>query len=329
MARSNSFAYIGFAAQSSLGTSVAPVFFPKWKSISELQPKRTIGQYRDGLNRNFSFTAGLKQSYGGKFVTWLTPNVASALIFYALGMTDTVTGGGDPYTHSGLETNVLLTPLTFEHSMGHVGTSPLDVVRVQDCYISELKITSKGAELVECDVSFEGGPGTPGQAASTVTFDTDRPFEHPDATFTFNAITASTGDVVNWMIDIKNTLDPMGVPSIQPVFLPGARQIDVSFDVFPSDDKLWRDIFYGSDAGTTQPIANTEASSLVALWDLAGSPDHKVTLTCNNVDFSDAKPAFDSAGKPFTVAAKGINLTKGGTAAVSVASQNARSTAYH
>lgn len=321
--------YVGFSKQTVPGTAVAPTSFFRWTAM-KATPVMKSGFVRDAQNRDVAFSWKGQQYGEGSFSSFMTPDEFTKLFAYTIGATDGVTGMADPYTHAGTSAQTTPQLLTLEYSQGAIPPStPLDVVRVTDCYVKELKATSKAGELVKVDVNWVGRIPVPGGTPATLSYSVDRPLQASDATPVFTGVSVAGGDITELVLDIKqDILMPTVHGSIIPQLIPGKRDISVDFTVLCSDTHIFRDIWFGGDTGTAAVVGLTTVSSIVANWDIAGSPDHAVQLTISNVDLIDGQPSFDPNLKEFTVAAKGTAKYVSGTPILAYSSKNAVATAY-
>lgn len=214
------------------------------------------------------------------------------------------------YAHSGANANVSLPVLTFWHTIGNGGTgaNPLDVVKIQDCVLSEFDMVADGAAHAKVNIKGMGKVGIPGQSNPTVAYETDRALTFADAVYNFTGvtITGGTSDITKAHFNIKNTIQQVPVHgTIVPQLYNAERTITADWDVFAEDAKPWRDVFWGGDTGTTYQNANPSASQVVLRYDLLSSPDHLVQFYLNNVVLQDAAPTFDVSAKPFKFTMKG------------------------
>lgn len=151
--KSSSGGYLGIGKQNVFGTSVAPTHWIAWVQ-SNIKPSQDID---DLLESGYDqFTKAYVKSrfdFGGSFQFYLRPDIAARLACYALGA-DAVTGASDPYTHT-------ITPYT---SVPYLSIErSLDgglIERVQDCVISEYKISGSQGKPGLITVTILGTKGT-------------------------------------------------------------------------------------------------------------------------------------------------------------------------
>ena len=324
MSHSNSFAYVGFAKQAVAGTAVAPTDFCRWKTVTA-GPMQKVEARRDGQNRDNAFVVKLGQWHELSWQTYLYPAVSSKLLCYLLGATDVVTGAADPYSHTGNSSNGLSQLLSFEHSMGNGN----HIDRIADCYLEEYKVSAKAGAEALLDLKAIGRLTAPQTPGATVTYEADRPFTFIDGSATVTGATVASADVTDIELDIKQTIDQTPtLGAVQPQLLPGAREVGVTLEVLVPDDKLYRDVWFGGDAGTTVQTTPLTIASLVLLFDLLGTPDHQLQLTLNNIAGQATKQTYDVNGKPFLVTFTGTAYVGGAAEQLSYTAKNAVATAY-
>jgi hypothetical protein len=238
----------------------------------------------------------------------------------------------DPFTHTGTSTNAIPPLISFEHSIGQAPApaTPLEVVRTPDGVITDVKLESQGGKLATTQYAIQGRLGVPGQTAASVAFETDRPATLADAAFTFPPYVSTpglgfdvaTGDVSRVMMDGKLTADNvMLAGTLSPIPVATVRETAVEWDVFVPDNKLLREIWYGAPTNTI-PITALQGGQVTAKWDLAGTPDHFVQITWNNLLAESATPTFDASGKAMILKCKGIATPSGSTGAITATVQN-------
>lgn len=213
------------------------------------------------------------------------------------------------YAHSGANANASIPVVCFTFSIGNgaAGSAALDVVRVVDCLIGEYDMTSEGGSHNKVKTSGMGRIGTPGQSTPTVAYESDRALTFADAIYNFTGITITggTSDITKIHFNIKNTITQVPVHgTIVPQLYNAQRDVTFDAEVYAEDNKLWRDVFWGSDSGTTYPNANTQ-SNMALRYDLKSTPEHLCQFYLGNVVMEDAAPKMDVNMSPFTFTIKG------------------------
>lgn len=328
MAHTPSLAYIGFDKEVTSGTAVSPVRFARWSAIREGSEQMRVNYYRDGSTRDNALGIKLATWHNVAFTSWMFPDVSTALLAYFLGGPDTVTGGADPYQHvfSELPDCTGIPTVTVENSMG-CGN---EIDRTAGALVDQITIKSKAGDLTSMDYMLMGATSAAQASAATVTFEADRPMTYIDGTLTLTGLDVAPVDVTEVTINMKNGGEQIftfgqGHPV---VIFPTARSFDVDFTVFVPDNKLYREVFYGSAGGTTPSANPAILSNMTLKYDLGGTPDHFVQLALNNIYMTDAKPTFDANAKAFMVQAKGTLVRPGSGSMVTVTAKNAVSAAY-
>ena len=324
MAHSNSFAYVGFAKQAVPGTAVAPTDFCRWKSAT-LGPNQKVEPRRDGQSRDNAFVVKLGQWHELTWQTYLYPAISSKLLAYLIGATDAVTGAADPFSHTGNSSQNFPQLLSFEHSMGNGN----HVDRIADCYLEDMKIAAKAGSEALVDLKAIGRLTAPQATGATVTYEPDRNFTFIDGTATVTGASVASADVTDIEIDIKQTVDQQPtLGNLAPQLVPSVREVDVTLEALVPDDKLYRDVWFGGDAGTLPQVLPVTLSSIVLLFDLLGTPDHQLQLTLNNIAGKMTKQTYDVNGKPFLVTFTGTAYLGGAAEQLSYSAKNAVATVY-
>lgn len=328
MAHTVALAYIGMGKQSAAGATQAPDLFMRWQSAGPLEDIMKVGTYRGGFTRDYEIAVKEAQYHDGKFVTWYYPDTGPALLAYFLGGTDVVTNTG-PYTHTFAALATPCSPLpfiSFENSMG----CDQEIDRTIDCIVDELTLTAKAGGLVTLGVGFRGAKMTAQPSAATPTYGTDRPATFVDATVAFTGIDVDPVDVTDLVLTMKNGSEQVyTLGQVYPrVIQPGAREFDVSFTVFVPDNKLYREVFFGSSSATTGGPAVSYLATLTATLDTSDAgPTRSTVITLNNIELDSAKPNFSSDAKAFMVQAHG-KVVLATSSVCSVVAINGRSAAY-
>lgn len=321
-----SLAYVGFAKQSSQGTAVAPTTFSRWTAMPDAQEHIKPGFYHGGYTRDRAVGVKEQQYHDVKYNGWMYPDSTTALLNFFLGGSDTVTNTSDPWQHAFNEVESPLPWVSAEHSMG----AGIEVDRVVDCLVDEVTIECKAGGLVTVNHGLLGRYGTPQGSSATVTLETDRPATYGDGTLAFGSgVSVVTADVMGFKLTMKNGSNRgFAIGSINPrITIPGNREVDLEFELFGTDVKPYRDIFYGGDAATAQVAAMTILASFQATFDLGGSPDHLLKVKVSNIGMYDAKGLIDVNSKPFTWSCKGSFVRTSGNL-LQVTASNAASAAY-
>lgn len=289
MALENALAYLGVAGQAVEGTPVAPVKFIPWQTLDSAEDM-VIATRRNGFNRDMSIAAKMKQSSTIKFKTYLYPDSGAFLLCAALGATDTVSGAGDPYTHTMPMADTQPRLVTVETSIANGQV----IQRIPDGRVDKYSLNMRGGEFIDLDCEIPAHNATRQASAASVAFETDRPLTFLDSVFTFTTLDMDTADVIECKLDIMNGVkgyQPAG--SFAPRYIAEGREINLSGKLLWADDKAFREINWGSDTGTTAVSAPTYEASIVLVFDLGGTPDHQIQITVTNVVVKTGKPNFD------------------------------------
>jgi hypothetical protein len=320
----NALGYVGFGVQTVEGTPVAPTFFLPYDTLTAPEQIKMITR-RNGYTRDLSLAARIGQFTNLTLKAPLFPKAGGALLAYAMGGTDTVTGAGDPYTHALTLASGQLPFVTFEVGMGN-GTI---IHRIPDCLINTFKFNLVGGQIVDLDITVMGRLAVRQTSAATVTFETDRMLSFLDAALTFTGLDVVQTDVSEASIEINNGVaayTPTG--AFAPRYLAQGREMQLSGKVLVPDDKLYREINWGSASGTTAVSPPTYLTSLVTVYDLSGSPDHRVTTTMRNVEMEMGTGNWDVNASAWIVSYMGKAIKTGSTVMLDASVLNGLSTAY-
>jgi len=180
--------YFGFGFQSSKGTGVAPTQFLAYVSAVELTHGEQHRKIREaGSSQTVART--VKDSYtpGARCAAPIRADLAAAVMAALLGA-DSVSGAGDPYTHT-ITKDAATDWISFEYN-----NNDNTIERVIDGFFVEVEITaqkrSNGPELMIAAVV--GGLDLERQSsATTESYESDRPFLRSDCAWTVDG-TAET-----------------------------------------------------------------------------------------------------------------------------------------
>lgn len=323
------YGYVGGKVQTAIGTGQTPTKFVQLIGTVTFKPVLKVKVTNDGTQRDNSIALKFSQWGTFTFTTYLTPDVATYFTGLILSGVDGITGTGDPYTHTINSAPTTLYPFTLEAAFGQAGlTTFMDVLRIIDCYMDEVKISWAGGKEPTLMCKGTGITVLPEASLTSITLDADRDLVNADAAFTFTGPTVNAA-AISGDIDIKvaNKVVERG-DSLAPLIIPGNRTLECSFDLAPTDKQLFRDIYFGSAAGTVAVKTLYSMTSFLAKWDIAGSPDHYYSIQANNVNMTDGEYLLDQNGNPFLIkGAKGTAILGGGNVAALV-SNNATAAAY-
>ncbi len=319
----NALGYLGLALQADEGTGAAPVKFVPWQSLSAPENIK-MGKYRNGSNRDFAIAAKMGQWSEVQFKTFLYPDLGGALLCWALGATDTVTGTGDPYTHTMPISDNPLGRISAEYAEGNGAL----IQRAIDGLIDRLGINCVGGQLVEVDCSIKLRQATRQASPATVAFEADRPLSFLDGALTFTGLTIDQGDVTELKMDIQNSLDthfPVG--AFAPRYLEAARVIELSGKVLSPDDVLAREIRWNSGSGTTAASPPKYLTSLLSVFALGGAMNHRIQTTLRNVAMEMGDANWDVNAGAYLISFRGSAI-RGGSSMLDAVAVNGVSTAY-
>lgn len=275
----NGLGYIGLAKQGSgygtQGSPTAPSTFFQYTAES-IKPSLNPAYYRSGASQQLQFSVVNSFQHSGTWKFPLTSNAGSQVLWGATGGTDSVSGSGDPYTHSwGLRNDLAWFTVERAFADQHY------IERIQDCKFNGIKLEGKQSDIVWCTPDIMGSYSPEQGSPATVVYDADPPFMMRDGQFAINGVAAnSVFTVVGFSIDIKRNVKPSYTTHPYPDFmLPTAREIDVTIDLLfdTTNAQTWyRNIMKAG--GTTTPSKNTYIGNLTVTIDPAATPDHQIQI---------------------------------------------------
>jgi hypothetical protein len=259
------------------------------------------------------------------------PRTIGFLLKLALGTgSDTVTGAGDPFTHT-----IIPSPTNAMDYATFWAQFDTEYQQFQDCRIDSLSLSWTGAGPLEVAVTALGTIWT-GYVASTAPTNDDsaqQSFFGGGGTFQLDTITSTpvTADITSGTVTIANNLGPVRLAkSILPDDMwPGAQTITWTLGLIPTNGTLWRAAISGSTSGTAISQSPQFGSAHV-LFTLGTSPARTLDLTSPKVSFDPgAYPAADPAGGPAAFEFSGPVVTPAaGAAFTAVVLNDQNSTAY-
>jgi hypothetical protein len=219
------------------------------------------------------------------------PKTIGALLYAATGA-DTITGAGDPFTHT-FKTGLDLPYWTLFTTHG------VEKYQFTDAKLDTLELSwdRSGALMAKtswlaCALAFP---------ASYTAGTDERPggglIKGAGGTFTVDGAAAI---VKAGTIKIDNSLEAvMGAASVQPAdVFPGEHILTVDLTIVPADMTEFRTVITGTAAGTTPQVVPYTGAAVMTFLVPGSSPAHTLTLNILAGKFAVAFPAADPKGGP-------------------------------
>lgn len=321
-------AYLALAKQTTQGTPVTPSKYfilidQSFKATQEVQTRRT------GNQRDFSFAFKTGFLFAGSFQTYLYADEGAALLAWLLG-TDTISGGGDPYTHT-LTMTEPLPYLTAEVSWYQNSL----IERIGDCKISKIVLTFEARKEVLLTVHMLGSSVAVQGSALTPSFNNGAgqgPLRHADSVFTLTGPTDGStlaGEIQKLELTIdQGVVEQYGPGQVTPIALvEEGRSISLKGRAMFTSDNLHRLTYYGTSSGSA--VSSTVATGGMTITATAqASPAHDLVITVSQMFYILSTPTFDMDGKTGVVDFETTGYRSGATLPLGIVARNAISTAY-
>lgn len=323
--------YIGLAKQAVQGTPLAPTKFYKF-TRSALLPDQKVQDYRNGNDRDWQFSLKESLRYAGTFQALAFCDEGAALMAWAMGA-DTITGAGDPYTHTLALTNSLpFLTCEAEYAEGQM------IDRIVDGKISSLTISGEATKPIFLIPDFVGAGAASVGSPSTVTFNDsvttgEGPLTFLDSTFTLTGPTDAATlslQVAKFEIMLNQNVESIfGPGALTPIYnLESARSISLKFSVYISGATMYKLAYYGASGGSS-PSRIVGTGSFVILAAIAGAPQlRQVTITLPNLNFTMARPSVSPDAKPALYEVEATAIKVGSTLPMTAVWKNGVATSY-
>lgn len=246
------------------------------------------------------------------------PNTLGMLLYGACGA-DTVTGAGDPYTHT-FKTGTDLPYWTLFATYG------AEFFKLVDAKVDSLELTWDRVGAMRAKVAYKGCTLTYPGVAYTAGTD-ERPggagnlFKGAGGIFTVNSVSSV---VKSGSIKIENKLQPIvGSASAEPVdVVPGEHTLTLSLVVVPADTTLFRAVMTGATNGAATVATILDYPAEVKFK--TSNSNHDLDVNVNSSKVAVAFPNADPQGGAAEVTVEMIAKVKSdGTAPYSIALRNA------
>jgi hypothetical protein len=330
-----SLGYIGLGKETTAGTGVSPTLF--YKPIGDVLVSQTQNtmEIRNGNIRDLTAHVKTGINEAGTFKTLWYANEGAGLIAFAMGA-DSVSGVGDPYTHTitlantlpslSIDQGVASNAAIIRSTGNKIADLTMDVAVNEPCYL-----TATALGMTEDD----------SQSAATVSFtDTagNGPFMFNQGAVTFTGPSdAATLNGQMRRCSIKIMQDTTVLPVVGQItpagILERARTVEGTVDFVFSGPSLYYLAYNGTNSATA-PSATVGSGSLAfTLTSQAAvpGPERSVAVTLANIDFLQVNlPRINANAAEAVVTAtfRAKYLTTGPTYPISVVAKNSASAAY-
>ena len=332
-----SLGYVGLVREATPGTGEAPSKFYKFIEPVSLKAVQDVMIYRDGNVRDL--TVPLKQTahYEGSFKALAYADEAAALTAWAMGK-DTISGAGDPYTH----TLTLLDTLPWlGGELGYAEDAMTTVVgmvdRIIDAKISQLVIEGAAGSQVFLTPTIQGLKADFQNTTPTAQVFNDGsgqgPYTFQQSVFTFTNLGSDSATLQGQVQSFKITLNQNNLVVYGPAQLPGigiverGREISLEFVVVFSTNSLYRVGYFGGTSGTAF-LETIAAGTFNIVATCQASPLHNMSITCNAFDVEEVTPILNPNAELMTFAVKGRCVKVGATYPMTAIFKNAVNAAY-
>jgi hypothetical protein len=304
--------YIGFGKQSVKGTGVAPAYFAAYIEQVDLAHNQAIRQIREG-GKGLYVARDVKDVHapGFRFAAPARPDITAAIMAYFLGA-DSVSGGGDPYTHV-LTPTEAMTWLSLERNINDEVTE-----RLVDGFFLEVQVDIRKRDAgPETVLIVTGGALSPTWQASPTaeTYETARPWLRSDATWKLDGNTETNVEratlTMRWVVDESLLADDLTRADAVKLAFEADLTVVQIFEA-TADLDAYRATHYGSSSGTAadetvyQPDAS-ESFEVDLSYNAAGPVERAVTFLIPKVAWTEAKLT-----EPTPNASEAVKLTRTG-----------------
>jgi hypothetical protein len=320
---------LGLGKQTVQGTGVAPTKFPKL-SKSAFIPVPKVTDYRNGNNRDFAFSTKDEFAYKGAFETFMYADEATALLAYIMGK-DTVTGAGDPWTHT-LDLTVDALPYLSAQAQYYENQI---IDRVIDTKLIKLALAADVGKPAMLTGDLLGGSVLAGGSPAVVSF-TDGAgegpmmFYHQTITLTGPSDFATIqGQIQKISLDIDQGGNAeYGPGQVYPiaVFEQG-RIVTLKLQTLFSGPAWHNLINYGGSAGTTVSQVVTTGTFETKFTSQA-APERSIDLNCPLLHWHLDNPQMMPDGKSGLFDVTAIGYRSGATLPLTVIGKNGVATPY-
>lgn len=306
--------YVGLVRETTPGTGQAPSKFFKFLEPVSFKPKQEIQYYRDGNVRDM--TVALKETFRheGSFKCLTYADEGAALCAWAFGK-DTLTGAGDPYTHT---LSLLDTLPWLGAEIGYAEDAQTTVLgmvdRIVDLKIASLVIEGQAGKQIYLTPTMIGLLSDFQNVTPTTQTFNDAvamgPYTFQQSVFTLTTLGSDSAVMAGQIQSFKITLDQNLQPVYGPAQLPPIGAVErgrdclLEFVVVFAGNTIYRLGYLGAVGGTTPSVTiGTGTFSVKATCQ--ASPEHSMTLTCNNFDIQEVEVLLQPNAELCVVSVKG------------------------
>lgn len=293
-----SLGYVGLVREATPGTGEAPTKFFKFLEPVSLKPAQTIQYYRNGNERDM--TVALKETFRheGSFKALAYADEGAALCAWAFGK-DTITGAGDPYTHTlSLLDTIPWLGGEIGNAEGTQATTVALVDRIVDMKIASLVIEGQAGKQIYLTPTFIGLVSDFKDTTPTAqTFNdgvANGPYTFQQSVFTMTSLGSDSstmqGQIQNFKITLDQNLEAIYGPAQLAAIgaVERGRDAMLEFDVVFASSSIYRLAYFGGTSGTAAS-ATIGTGTFAVKATCQAAPEHSMLITCNNFDLLSAE----------------------------------------
>ena len=311
-----------------------PVLF--YKYTREAFPAEQVVQpYRNGNEVDITYELKETWTKKGTFQAPIFALEGPAFLAWAMGK-DTVTGVGDPYTHT---LSLLDGKPVFSLETGYYTNDSGVVQYVErgiDAQVGQLTIEGQVSkpllmtpDVVAASATVEVSPAT---VSFTDTLATEGPYTWLNSVFTITGPTdASTieAEVQKFALVLNNNLRIVYGPNqLTPIgVLAQARDVTVTADLVWTSGALEQLTYMGGNSGTS-PDTLIGTGSWEVKSTANNSPEHSLDITLPNIDFTIYRMALNADAQLAMGSMTARAIRVGATLPVAAVAKNSRAAAY-
>lgn len=317
--------YVGFFKQAAKATGGAPTAFVAYTDEVTLEHGQEVRGHKEaGGAGSITLSEKLAHNPSGGFSFRARPSIAARLTAYLLGI-DTISGAGDPFTHT--KTPDLVTDyLSIEQNLADELPE-----RFVDSVIASLtwEVDNADSQILRVSGSWIGSTPSVQGAPTAESYDAGAPFTLTEGVFTIDGGAAVNVQRMAVTHTVRYAVEKVaGVTPLHLVKL--AHEVTGEIRQLVEDiDTEYRKVHYGSAAGVAV-LATPTPGSLVADFSRVGPPARQHKLEVLNLDWLTATytPLNPDPNEAVKLTRTFHGRVSGASPLFRVTSQNADAAAY-
>ena len=253
---------IGFEKQVSKGTPIAVAAITKFIKYLDDTFATEIGieELREGGDDELVNTV-VKTSHKNKWglKCYARPNILAYLLAYMLGK-DSVSGGGDPYTHTITRSAGNTQWLTFYRTLDPTVGS-VKVEQNYDCKISQIQIDGEAGKPITITVSGEGINSALSSTNMTISYSDDSMFTFYDGLGTFSLDSVTTAEIKKFSLKLITKQQALQTDDILLSDNPDLTfDVDFTADLYAPNINFFKKINYYNTSAPSQNLYEGSAT---------------------------------------------------------------------